>query len=194
MRAGYENRIGIVIDVGADHFYDVRRRCYHGLFAERTFSYQELVEKLLEFQREYPILLIQDPLQADDFEGYEELTRESSAMIVGNEIFGGKIDRFSEGIKKRICDGITISPALIGTVTDACNFAAYAAEQKMYISTYGTRGEDVDIGDYAVGLGSSILLGSGLNFVCNRILEIERELGTAATFAGPSILQIANKT
>ena len=188
-QAGQEKHVGIAIDVGADHFYHAERGCYHGLLADREFTREELIAKMADLSRQYPVILLQDPLHADDFEGYAEVTRSGPATVFGNELFVSRLDRLKCGLAENACDGIAVVPAHLGTISEAREVASYAAGKGLRVCTYGTRSEDIDAGDYAVGLGCDVLMGCGISFLCNRMLEIERELGPAAEFVGSDILK-----
>ena len=61
--------------------------------------------------------------------------------------------------------------------------------QTAYDHGYGvmpcmSRGESIEICDYAVGINAGSIRESGLGDFGNRFLQIERELGSRARFAG----------
>ena len=187
-QAGCSGRVGIFLDLAADHFYDQASETYCGLFSEEQYTREELMEKLRGLCEKYPIVLLQDPLQADDFAGFAQLRQDLPAAVVGNELFVSQMDRLKRGIRENACDGAALVIAHVGTVSDAKASAALAEKEGLLTCTYGVRGEDVDAADYAVGFGCDILENCGITFLCNRMLEIEQELGKAAVFAGQSIL------
>jgi enolase len=113
--------------------------------------------------------------------------------LVGDDIFVTNTSIFSEGIKKKVANSILIKLNQIGTLAEtlAC---IELANQHGYTSVVSHRSgetDDTTIADLTVATGAGqIKTGS----VCrgervakyNRLMEIEKELGQRAVYAGRS--------
>ena len=80
------------------------------------------------------------------------------------------------------CNAMLLKVNQIGTISEAFEVARYAFENHYRVMPCNSRGEEADIADYAVGLGTGHLREGGLDEITNRLLEIEAELGNRARF------------
>lgn len=187
--AGQSGCIGIGIDLGADHYYDVQSECYHDILCKGKLTRGDLIKTIVDLCSIYPVVLLQDPLHADDFEGTAEIRRAVSAAVIGGEMVASRRDRIERGIAYGAFDGVYISAAQAGTLTAAAELCAYAEERGLLVCTQERCAEDVHAADYAVGMGCNVLLGCGVSFLCSRLLEIEEKLGEKARFDGRRIFE-----
>ena len=74
-----EGRIGIYVNLSADHFFCKEEGLYKGLFREKPFDSDEFIELITFLTRKYPIVAIQDPLHCNDFEGYSTIKNRKSS-------------------------------------------------------------------------------------------------------------------
>lgn len=125
---------------------------YEGIFSPEPKTREDMIELICDMPRKYPFVIIEDPLDCDDFDGFSQITSRTGIQIVGDDLFATNHDRLMEGIRKKAANCILISPAQIGTVTEAFQLAVLARENGYGITVSGSRGEEVDICDYAVGL------------------------------------------
>lgn len=187
--SGQESRVELCLDLGSDHFYHVESDRYQGILREGGYTRSEWMDELTRLCRNYPIAMLQDPLQPEDFAGFAQLRSRVPALVAAGEAVASREERLELGARQGAFDAVTVTPASVGTLSGAGETVRLARKLGLAVAIAGGHGEDVTAGDYAVGLGCDLLLGCGVSFLCNRLLEIEDELGTAARFAGSAFLE-----
>jgi enolase len=132
----------------------------------------------------------------DDHAGWTQITRElgNQIQLVGDDNFVTNPALFRQGIKDEIANAILIKLNQIGTVTETleCIEMARAHGYGAVISHRSGETDDTSIADLAVAAGmGQIKTGSACRgeriAKYNRLLEIERELGSKARYAGATI-------
>lgn len=134
---------------------------------------------------EFPLTLIEDGLDQDDFNGFAELSGAlPGVQIVGDDLFATNPERLRKGIERRSANAVLLKINQIGTVTEAIKTARTASENGMDVIVSLRSGETADdfIADLAVAVGArQIKLGSPVrmerNVKYNRLLEIWQKLG-----------------
>jgi enolase len=196
-KAGYKpgSEVAIHLDPAASEFYENGVYVFHKSSGERKSS-DEMIALWAEWIQKYPaILSLEDGLAEDDWAGWQKLTAQlgEKIQLVGDDIFVTNTSIFSEGIKKKVANSILIKLNQIGTLAEtlAC---IELANQHGYTSVVSHRSgetDDTTIADLTVATGAGqIKTGS----VCrgervakyNRLMEIEKELGQRAVYAGRS--------
>ncbi|MCC6455776.1 MAG: phosphopyruvate hydratase [Caldilineaceae bacterium] len=183
---GYEDKVGIQIDVAAGTYYEKKKKRYVGLFSAEEKSTDDMMRLYEEMVANYPIVILEDPLDENDYEGHAELTKRLGIEIVGDDLFTTNPDRLQQGLETGAANTMLLKVYQIGTITEA-----FEAVQMAYSAGYGvmpcdSRGEGYHIADYCVGLNTLHLREGGTGPVANRFLAIEAELGPRAKFAGRS--------
>ncbi|MBA7510933.1 Enolase [subsurface metagenome] len=186
---GYENRAGIQADVAAGTYYDKNKHKYIGLFSADEKSKNDLTELYKELVKTYPFVIIEDPLEEDDFGGHAYLKKELGVEIVGDDLFATNIERVKRGIDTDAAHSVLLKVYQIGTISEAFEMVQFAYNHGMGIMPCGSRGEGADIADYAVGLGAGQIRESALGPEGNRLLKIESELGSRAKFLGKAAVK-----
>ena len=192
-RAGYQpgSQIALALDCAASEFHRDERYRLDG--EDRSLSRAEFCDYLAQLVGLYPIVSIEDGMAEDDWAGWGCLTDRLGrrVQLVGDDLFVTNTEILAAGIEKGIGNAILIKPNQIGTLTET--LAAMAlAERHGYASVVSHRsGEtgDTTIADLAVATScGQIKTGSASRSdrveKYNRLLAIERELGSAARFAG----------
>lgn len=197
--AGYSpgNEVSIALDCAASEFYDKGKKLYvekkkkqmNLPHAER--NYRDQTKYLKGLISEFPIVSIEDPLDENDWEGWAYLSNElkGSVQIVGDDLYVTNRYFLKKGIEKGIANAILIKLNQIGTVTetlDTIHLAHYNG-YKTIISHRSGETEDTFIADFAVATGSGQIKTGSLSRTdrvakYNRLLTIENELGSAATY------------
>lgn len=196
--AGYEpgKDIGINLDPAASEFYDNGAYVFDKSDGSRKSSAQ-MVALWTDWLKNYPELCsIEDGLAEDDWSGWQELTKQlgSKVQLVGDDIFVTNPSILERGIKEKVANSVLIKLNQIGTVTETldCIALARSNDYTAVISHRSGETSDTTIADFAVATGvGQIKTGS----VCrsertekyNRLLEIERELGSCARYAGRDV-------
>jgi enolase len=197
-QAGFKpgEEIAVALDPAASEFYQDGRYVFKKSDSS-TKSSDDMVRYWAKWANDYPIVSLEDGLAENDWDGWQNLTRELGGKIqlVGDDIFVTNIQIFGEGIDKGIANSILIKLNQIGTVSETLD-AIDLARRNGYTSVISHRSgetEDTFIADLAVATGAGqIKTGSASRTdriaKYNQLLRIEEELGAAARFLGINAL------
>lgn len=164
----------------------------------KKLSPEELAEFYEQLAKSFPIRYIEDPFEQEDFEHTAQFTRKVGhwVQVVGDDIFVTNVTRLKKGIDAGAANALLLKVNQIGTLTEAVDAAklALANHYRVVVSHRSGETEDTTISDLAVALNcGQIKTGApcrGERIVkYNRLLDIEKELGTKAHFAGLNALQ-----
>jgi enolase len=198
-KAGYQpgKDIAINLDPAASEFYENGQYVFRK--SDKTHkSSDEMIAIWADWLKKYPIPSLEDGLAEDDWEGWKKLTAKlgSQAQLVGDDIFVTNPEIFSKGIKEGIANSILIKLNQIGTVTETLRCIEMAQENNYTCVVSHRSGEtdDTTIADFTVATGvGQLKTGSACRgeriAKYNRLLEIEKELGSQAKYAGRSVYQ-----
>ena len=184
-KAGYKAgpQVSLALDCAASEYYDAKKKTYLGM---KPPQYLKYLEKLC---KEYPISSIEDPLDQNDWEGWQELTQRLSIQIVGDDIFVTNPEFLKKGIFLKAANAILIKPNQIGTLTETLETIAMAKKAKFatILSHRSGETEDTTIADLAVATGAGQIKTGSLSrsdrvAKYNRLLEIEDKLGKTANY------------
>ncbi len=188
-RSGYASKIVYGLDCAATHLYDVRTNRY--TLEGKQLTTAELLEFLRSLARKFPIASIEDPFAEDDVEGFVAATRELGMQIVGDDFFCTNSERLRNGVKAGAGNAMLWKVNQIGTLTEALDAAdlAYRSGYGVMVSERSGETEDPIIADITVGINAGQIktgapVRSERTAKYNRLLEIERELGARARYAG----------
>ena len=141
----------------------------------------------------YPIVLIEDALAENDWDGWARITAALGSRIelVGDDLFCTNPAILQRGIDGGVANSILVKLNQIGTVSETLDTVHLAQRNGYgaYMSHRSGETEDTFIADLAVATGCGhIKTGSGCRgertAKFNRLLRIEQELGSRARFAG----------
>jgi enolase len=193
-QAGYKpgEEIAIALDPAASEFYQDGKYAFKKSDKSAKSS-DDMVKFYGKWVNDYPIVSLEDGLSEEDWDGWQNLTKElgSRIQLVGDDIFVTNIQIFAEGIEKKIANSILIKLNQIGTVSETLD-AIDLARRNAYTSVISHRSgetEDTFIADLAVATGAGqIKTGSASRTdriaKYNQLLRIESELGDSARFLG----------
>jgi enolase 1/2/3 len=179
----------IALDVAASQLR--RGSLYHLAADDRAITSDELVELLLLWCREYPIISIEDPLAEDDHEGMRLFTARAGAhlQVIGDDYLVTSSDRIAAAAASGACNAVLLKPNQIGTVTETAAALATAQDAgwATIVSARSGESEDVTIVHLAVGWAAGQLkvgscARSERTAKWNEALRIEEALADAATF------------
>lgn len=182
-KAGYVpgKDVSLGIDVAASEFY---KDGYYYL-DNKKLTTSELIafyEKLVDT---YPITSIEDPVDENDWEGFQEITKVlgDRIQLVGDDLFVTNIKCLQKGIDLHAGNAILLKLNQIGTYTETIKTINLAKEHgyKTVISHRSGETEDTTIADLSVGLDlGQIKTGSmsRTDRICkyNQLMRIEEEL------------------
>ena len=193
--AGYSpgKDVFLTLDVAASEFYDASQDRYVLEREGVTLSAAQLVELYSAWCRDYPIISIEDGLNEDDWEGWQELARQlgDSVQLVGDDLFVTNLKRLQRGVDTGAGTAVLLKPNQIGTITETYQALTLARNTGWgtVMSHRSGETEDTTIADLAVGWNvGQIKTGAPARSErvakYNRLLRIEEELGSAARYAG----------
>lgn len=166
----------------------------------RKFTSAELIEHWKQLCEKYPIYSIEDGLDEEDWEGWQQLTKElgDTVQLVGDDLFVTNTERLSKGIKLGCGNSILIKLNQIGSVSETLE-AIKMAHNAGYTAVTSHRSgetEDTTIADLAVALNTcQIKTGAPSRSErvakYNQLLRIEEQLGNAAIYPGKGAFHIS---
>ncbi|MFW6056070.1 MAG: phosphopyruvate hydratase [Chloroflexota bacterium] len=183
-RAGQEGKTGIQVDIAAGCYYDKESRLYKGLYSREDKTRDDMIALYRDMVKEYPFVILEDPLDEEDYEGHAILTRELGVQIVGDDLFTTNVARLRHGIEIGAANCVLLKVNQVGTITEAFDMVDLAYRNGYAVMPCSSRGEGPDNADYAVGLKTGHMREGGLDDETTRLLEIEAELGDRAVFLG----------
>lgn len=192
-KAGYEGKIGFQVDVAAGTYYEADIDRFVGLFAEGEKTRDDLIRLYQDAVDNYPFVIIEDPLDEDDYEGHAILTRELGIEIVGDDLFTTNVERVQQGIDAGAANAVLLKVNQIGTISEAFDMVRMAYRNGYGVMPCDSRGEGESIADYCVGLNTGHLREGGTGPVANRFLQIEADLGARAEFLGLEGLKVTRE-
>jgi enolase len=184
IRLGYGGKVGFQIDVAAATYYEKDRDRFVGLFSAEEKTREDLMEGYRKMVKDYPFVILEDPLDEDDYEGHAILTRELGIQVVGDDLFTTNTERLQKGIEAGSANTVLLKVNQIGTITEAFEMVQMAYRNGYGVMPCDSRGEGADIADYSVGLNCGTVRESATGPRGNRLLQIEAELGKRALFLG----------
>ena len=185
----------LALDVAASEIY--KNGLYHLASEDKQYSSEEMVAYLTSLANQYPIISIEDGLDENDWQGWQQLNSAigSRVQIVGDDLTVTNLTRLQRAIDENAMNAILIKLNQIGTVTETIQ-AIELAKANHYgavISHRSGETEDVIIADFAVAMGmGQIKTGSASRTdriaKYNQLLRIEEALGSSAQFPGKEVL------
>ncbi|MEA1875391.1 MAG: phosphopyruvate hydratase [Bacteroidota bacterium] len=194
IKAGYKpgDDISICLDPATSEMYRDGKYVFFKS-DQSTKTSDEMIEIWKDWVNKYPILSIEDGLDENDWSGWQKLVTElgSKIELVGDDLLCTNKSILQESIDKNAANSILIKLNQIGTLSETLETIELARKNgyHYFISHRSGETEDTTIADLAVATGAGhIKTGSGCRSEriakFNQLLRIERQLGSAAVFAG----------
>jgi enolase len=191
-KAGYKagTDVCLALDVASTEFFK------DGVYtlendSQPKKSIQQMVDFLVGWSRQYPIVSIEDGCSEDDWEGWKLLTEAigDKVQLVGDDLFVTNTKRLKKGIDESIANSILVKVNQIGSLTETLD-AVQMAQRNKYSAIISHRSgetEDATIADIAVATNAGqIKTGSASRSdriaKYNQLLRIEQELGKDAVY------------
>lgn len=193
-KAGYKagTDISICLDPATSEMWNDGKYIFFKSTNEEKSS-EQMIALWKDWVRQYPIILIEDGMGENDWDGWKLITEElgNEIELVGDDIFCTNPQILQQGIDKGIANSVLIKLNQIGTVTETIQTIelAKANNYNCFISHRSGETEDTTIADLAVATNAGhIKTGSGCRgeriAKFNQLLRIEEELGRFAGFSG----------
>ena len=197
-KAGYQAGAGkefmLAMDVAASEWKSKEGKGFYTLpKAGITYTTDQLIAHFSDLVCQYPIISIEDPLDEEDWDGFRKMTQTlgKKVQIVGDDLFVTNTERLEKGIRCECGNSILIKLNQIGSVTETLNAIklAHSAGFTAIASHRSGETEDTTIADLSVAMNTcQIKTGAPSRSErvakYNRLLRIEEQLGSGASYAG----------
>lgn len=193
-QAGYEPKKDFMLsmDAASSEWKGKKVGEYHLPKSGTDMTSEDLIKHWSMLCSKYPIFSIEDPLDEEDWKGWNEITKElgNKVQLVGDDLFVTNTERLKKGIEHKCGNAILIKPNQIGTLSEtieAMKMARGAGFQTI-ISHRSGESEDTTIADLAVAFNAGqIKTGAPSRgervAKYNQLLRIEEQLGKRASYA-----------
>ena len=190
-KAGFKpgKDIALAMDVAATEFFEKDKYKFEG----KLLSSDEMITYYSDLVNSYPLVSIEDPLDEDDWAGWQKMTTQLGDLIqiVGDDLFVTNPERLSRGIATQTANALLVKVNQIGTLTETMDAVALAHRSgyRSMMSHRSGETEDTTIADLAVALEcGQIKTGAPARSErvakYNQLLRIEEELADVALYAG----------
>nr|WP_294501550.1 phosphopyruvate hydratase [uncultured Rhodopila sp.] len=197
-KAGYRpgEDVFIALDPASSEFYKDGK--YHLEGEGKVLDSEAMVRYYADLASRYPIISIEDGCAEDDWDGWKLITDTlgKKVQLVGDDLFVTNPERLSRGIELGSANAILIKVNQIGTLSETLEAVQLAqnAGWNAVMSHRSGETEDATIADLAVAtncgqIKTGSLARSDRTAKYNQLIRIEQQLGTAARFAGRTILR-----
>lgn len=192
-KAGYKpgEQVALALDPAVSGIYE------DGLYNLRTegrkVTSAQLVEIWSDWVKRYPIVVLEDGLAEDDWDGWKLLSQTLGNQIelVGDDLFVTNVNRIARGIAENCANAVLIKLNQIGTLSETIAAIEMARKAGWGAMVSHRSGETVDsfIADLTVAMATGHLKtgapcrGERVEKY-NQLMRIEEELGEAAIYAG----------
>ncbi len=198
-KAGYKpgTDISICLDPAASELWQDGNYVLSKSTQEK-FTSDQFIDLWKSWVDQYPIICLEDGMGENDWEGWQNITRElgNKIELVGDDLLCTNEKILQKAIDRKVCNSILIKLNQIGTVTETLGTMALAKANNYgrFISHRSGETEDTFIADLAVATAAGkIKSGSGCRgeriAKYNQLIRIEQELGKNATYAGIKVFK-----
>lgn len=190
-KAGYVGDIAIALDPASSEFYYKDGGYY--MIGDRRYTPSELVDFYADLVKTFPILVIEDGMAEDDWNGWTEITKKigSKIQLTGDDLLVTNVDRIKKAIELNAVNAVLLKLNQIGTVSESIDAANLTFKNGWCATVSHRSGETEDnfIADFAVGLDTAqIKTGAPARSErlakYNQLIRIEEELGGRGKYAG----------
>ena len=189
--AGYKlgDEIALAVDVAATEIHREGRYELDG----RDLSSEEMVAYLVDLVERYPLVLVEDGMAEDDWEGWKQLTKQIGrrVQLVGDDLFVTNEEFLRKGIAEGAANAILIKLNQIGSVSETLHTMATAknASYGLMVSHRSGETEDSYISHLVVATNAGQIKSGApargeRTAKYNQLLRIEESLGNEARYAG----------
>ena len=183
----------LAMDAAASEWKTKESGIYHLPKSGKIYTNAELIEHWADLCKTYPICSIEDPLDEEDWQGWQQMTGQlgGTVQLVGDDLFVTNTQRISRGTEQHCGNAVLIKPNQIGTLSETIEAVRMARQAGWgaILSHRSGETEDTTIADLAVALGTGqIKTGapcrSERTAKYNRLLRIAEQLGKKAIYPG----------
>ena len=158
LRPGEDVCIGL--DVASAHFHQEGKYRLAATGEEELIA-SEVINLLEDWVNRYPIISIEDGLDENDWDGWQELTQRlgDRVQLIGDDLFVTNKERLQRGIDSGVANSVLIKLNQIGTLTETLQAMKLALENDYWpvVSARSGETEDTTIADLVVATGAGQL-------------------------------------
>jgi enolase len=154
-RAGCTDVMAFALDCASSAAYDECTQTY-ALNGERVAA-EALIDYARALSEDFPILFIEDLLDADDWDGFAKAVQTiDRSIILGDDLIVTNPERLERAVKTSAVDGFVLKPNQVGTIAEALDCFEYASQNAILAIPSGRSGGVIDdvVMDLAVGLAA----------------------------------------
>jgi len=197
-KAGYRpgEDVTFALDPASTEFFKAGK--YHLEGEGKVLDSEGIVRYYADLVSRYPIVSIEDGCAEDDWQTWKLLTETlgKTVQLVGDDLFVTNSERLRRGIEQASANAILIKVNQIGTLSETLEAVeiAHHAGWSAVMSHRSGETEDATIADLAVAtncgqIKTGSLARSDRTAKYNQLIRIEQQLGSAARYAGATILR-----
>ncbi len=171
------------LDVAASHFKTAGG--YRIKDKPQELSPKDFATYLIDLHKQYRLLLLEDPLDEDDWEGWRTLTAEigKEVLVIADDLVATNATRLDQAISQKACSAALLKPNQIGTLSEYLQVVAKAKKAGLatIVSHRSAETNDTFIADLGVAVQADyVKFGAPVRgervAKYNRMLQIESEL------------------
>ncbi len=182
-KAGYNtNQVKIGMDAAASSFFSDSKYKLKIEGELKILRSEDLISWYQGLVNKYPIMLVEDGLSEDDWQGFSSLNKKigNNIIVVGDDLLVTNVKRIQLAIDRQAVNSVLIKLNQIGTVTETIEAIELTKKQnwKPFVSHRSGETTDTFIADLAVGLNCPLIKSGSLvrgERICkyNRLMKIE---------------------
>ena len=174
------SEIALAVDVASSHFY---RDGHYSLTAD-PLTGEQMIDHLLGWLAQYPIISIEDGLAEEDWSHWSSFKAQvaSNTLVLGDDLLCTNPARIRQAIETGAANSLLLKVNQIGTLSEALEARnlARSAGWQVVVSARSGETEDNWLADLAVGWGADYIKVGSITqserlAKYNRLLEIEAE-------------------
>ena len=154
-RAGCADIMAFALDCASSEVYDKSTQTY--AFNGERVTTEALIDYARTLSEDFPMVFIEDLLDADDWDGFTKATHTiDRSIILGDDLIVTNRDRLERAVTTSAVDGFILKPNQVGTIAEALDCVEYASQNAILAIPSGRSGGVIDdvVMDLAVGLGA----------------------------------------
>lgn len=195
-KCSYTGKISLALDCASSEFY--RNNFYH--FEGKKRTAEQMISLYEEWSKLYPLISIEDGLAEEDWKGWKKMTDRlgQKIQLVGDDLFATQKHRVEKGISKGVANALLVKYNQVGTITETIEAVLKAKSAGFYCILSHRSGdtEDTSIADLSVAWETEQIKTGSVSrgertAKYNRLIHIEEELGSEASFRGEKAFKIS---
>jgi enolase len=117
--SGNKGKMGFQVDVAATTYYNKEKDVYEGIFSKEPKTKNDLIKLYQKMERDYPFIILEDPLHENDYSGHAEVVKALGIQVVGDDLFTTNAKRLAQGIAIGAANTMLLKVNQIGTISEA---------------------------------------------------------------------------